>query len=333
MRIRLSMPSGTLTPEAINAALEAVTLTNESLLQTGKYPTAKQAIAGGVRWKAEPPGDEHFDIAPTVLGRMWGDCDDLAPYHAASLRVTGEDEEARAIVKKTGPKRWHALVQRSDGSIDDPSKWAGMPSKGKGPRFAPVLSPLVVGGIPEGRLAVHTAPFKGQRYARVDIPHMVPCDMALASCARGANEQQALLRALQGARVMGEAICCGPDTMGRIVGAEALLTCETPEDVYRVLRGLDFVSPQLAEDVVGFLGTGSLFDAAGKMAGGALKASPLGSLFGGGGAPPIPAGGGAAPGGGAGGGWGPSGGGGSKSGRGGANNWLINTPPPIIVRY
>ena len=328
MRIRLSMPSGAVTPEALNSALEATTLTNEALLRTGKYPSAREAIDRGVRWRPEPPGDEHFDILPTVLGRGWGDCDDLAPYHAASLRVTGEDEDAHAFVKRTGPKRWHALVRRGDGTIDDPSLWAGMPTRDKGPRYAPVLSPLVVGGIPEGRMAIHAAPSRGQRYARVDIPHMVPCELALASCARAASSPAALLEALRGARVVGEAIGCGPDTMGRLVGAEQLMTAETPGDIVRVLRGLDFVSPQLASDVVGIadsvglFGLGPLADIAKGAAGGALS-----KILPGGGAAP------AAPGGGGGGGF-PGGGGGSPAGGGGrSNSWLINTPPPIIVRY
>ncbi|HET7378503.1 MAG TPA: hypothetical protein VFJ24_00545 [Gaiellales bacterium] len=111
----------------LDAALESVTRLNESLLKTGAVPTAKEAIRKhGIRWQPEPPGEEHFDHAGTVMQRGHGDCDDLAPHHAASLRHTGEDPGAAAVVYKSGPMRWHAVVRRSDGSIDDPSRWAGM---------------------------------------------------------------------------------------------------------------------------------------------------------------------------------------------------------------
>ena len=180
-------------------------------------------------------------------------------------------------------------------------------------------------------MAIHAAPSRGQRYARVDIPHMVPCELALASCARAASSPAALLEALRGARVVGEAIGCGPDTMGRLVGAEQLMTAETPGDIVRVLRGLDFVSPQLASDVVGmadsvgFFGVGPLLDIAKGAAGGALgKILPGGGMAAQAGQAVAPAGGGGFPG----------GGGGSPAGGGGrSNSWLINTPPPIIVRY
>ena len=129
MRIRLVVPDGDVSPGLIEPALETVTRTNVRHMRAGT-PDIRDAIAAGrVKWRPEPPGDEHFDSARTVLARGWGDCDDLAPAHAAALRYTGEDPGARAVITKSGPKRWHAVVERSDGSIDDPSRDAGM---GKG---------------------------------------------------------------------------------------------------------------------------------------------------------------------------------------------------------
>jgi len=127
MRINVAVPEAHVDAPVLDAMLESVTRLDQKLLQEGAVPTAKEAIKKhGVRWQPEPPGEEHFDHAGTVMQRGHGDCDDLAPHHAASLRHTGEDPGAKAVVYRSGPMRWHAVVQRSDGSIDDPSRWAGM---------------------------------------------------------------------------------------------------------------------------------------------------------------------------------------------------------------
>ena len=126
MRVNVAIPEAHVDAPVLNAALESVTRLNEEMLAQGEVPTFTDGLKEGIKWKPEPPGDEHFDHAATVLRRKWGDCDDLAPWQAASLRHTGEDPEARAIVRRSGPKRWHAIVRRGDGSIDDPSKAAGM---------------------------------------------------------------------------------------------------------------------------------------------------------------------------------------------------------------
>src|SRR6185369_900875 len=74
-------------------------------LERKEVPTFEKALPHGIKWKPEPPGDEHFDHAKTVLARKWGDCDDLAPWQAASLRHTGEDPGAKAVAKRSGLHR------------------------------------------------------------------------------------------------------------------------------------------------------------------------------------------------------------------------------------
>jgi bifunctional N-acetylglucosamine-1-phosphate-uridyltransferase/glucosamine-1-phosphate-acetyltransferase GlmU-like protein len=49
------------------------------------------------------------------------DCEDLAIWTAAGLRETGEDPEAYVRIVRTGRGKLHAMVQRSDGSFEDPS--------------------------------------------------------------------------------------------------------------------------------------------------------------------------------------------------------------------
>lgn len=130
MRINVAVPEANVKKPVLDAALEAVTRLNEDMIKNGQAPTSDELIQRGAIWKPEPPGQEHFDHGAIIGRRMHGDCDDWAPLHAATLRVTGEDPEARAVVKKSGHKRWHAVVQRHDGSIDDPSLAAGMPGPG-----------------------------------------------------------------------------------------------------------------------------------------------------------------------------------------------------------
>lgn len=130
MRINVAVPEANVKKPVLDAALEAVTRLNEDMIRNGQSPTSDALISAGAIWKPEPPGQEHFDHGALIGRRGHGDCDDWAPLHAATLRVTGEDPEARAVVKKSGPKRWHAVVERHDGSIDDPSLAAGMPGPG-----------------------------------------------------------------------------------------------------------------------------------------------------------------------------------------------------------
>lgn len=177
MRLRLGIPKGLSRRDmasALNAALEASTAGQAPLIASGRLPTFVQGLrAKGIRWKPEPPGDEHFDMASTVMRRGWGDCDDLAPWHAASLRATGEDEDARAVVKPSGPGRWHAVVVRGDGDIEDPSLAAGMPSRPQvngalvaGGALAPAWSPM----FPDGRMAIAVHPYLNGWAARIDAP-------------------------------------------------------------------------------------------------------------------------------------------------------------------
>ena len=220
MRINVAVPEAHVDAPVLDAALESVTRLNETLLKTGQLPTAKEAIAAGVRWKPEPPGDEHFDHAATVHKRGWGDCDDLAPYHAASLRHTGEDPGATAVVYRSGPNRWHAVTQRSDGTIDDPSKWAGMGSGVSGfdvVGYSGVLGaalplmwlpPSGVSGAYIVRPQIAMRPVRGGFQARADLPWMwrehlsdppTPSDYAMTALHTAPLASTALTGCLDGA--------------------------------------------------------------------------------------------------------------------------------------
>jgi len=176
VRVKIAIPEAHVSKPVLDAALESVTRLNEQMLASGEVPSFERMLHYGVKWRPEPPGDEHFDSADRVIKRGWGDCDDLAPAHAASLRHSGEDPGAVAVVRRSGPKRWHAVVQRSDGSIDDPSKRAGMAAGvtpgvigAAVPLMLPPLASAVVGAyILRPQIAMR--PFYGQFQARADLP-------------------------------------------------------------------------------------------------------------------------------------------------------------------
>ena len=225
MRINVAVPEAHVSAPVLNSALESVTRLNESLLKSGEVPTFDQGLHHGVRWKPEPPGQEHFDHAGTVLGRRWGDCDDLAPWHAATLRHKGIDPKATAIAQRSGPNRWHAVVQRSDGSIDDPSKRAGMGQPSIGICGAGVLplmpgsSSSVVGSVGAYLLRPQIAmrPVYGAFQARADIPwrwrdHLMhdkpsPTDIAMTALHTAPVAHTAITGAIDG--VLELAQVCG----------------------------------------------------------------------------------------------------------------------------
>jgi hypothetical protein len=220
MRINVAIPEANVKKPVLDAALEAVTRLNEDMIASGASPTSRQLIAKGARWQPEKPGDEHFDHGALINARGHGDCDDWAPLHAATLRVTGEDPGAKAIVRKSGPKRWHAIVQRSNGAIDDPSLAAGMPGPGTHGVLgaclplmaAPPASNVSGSFIATPHLALRPM---AQRHgqieswqARTDLPwHWRPTgspgDLAMVTLHQSPVSSQAVVGALRGAWRLG----------------------------------------------------------------------------------------------------------------------------------
>ena len=221
MRINVAIPEEHVTAPVLDGALETVTRLNEDLIRSGSAPPFDPA-APGVRWRPEPPGQEHFDHARMVSGRGWGDCDDLAPWHAATLRATGEDPDAEAVVRRSGEKRWHAVVRRGDGSIDDPSLDAGMPRKGRGVGVVGAVLPIMLAGPHEvgaylARPQLALRPVRDSSgqveawQARTDLPwHSLPSspsptDVAMVSLHASPVSSQAIVGACEGAIALGEA--------------------------------------------------------------------------------------------------------------------------------
>jgi hypothetical protein len=248
MRVNVAIPEAHVSRPVLDAALEATTRLNEALIKSGEVPPFRKAV-NAVRWKPEPPGDEHFDHAKVVLGRGWGDCDDLAPWHAASLRATGEDRGAKAFVKKSGPTRWHAVVQRSDGSVDDPSREAGMGRTNGvlGASLPLMMRPkasAVVGEvgtyIARPQLALRPVRDKTGQVeawqARADLPwHWVPgrspADVAMVSLHASPVSSQAVAGACNGLIDIGEANDVSDDVLDRAAAIRDMADGATWEEI------------------------------------------------------------------------------------------------------
>jgi len=172
MRIQVAVPEEHVDPHVIDAALEAVTRLDESLIRAGQSPTSHELVAKGAIWRPEHMGDEHFDHGATIASRGWGDCDDWAPLHAATLRTSGADPGAIARVVPSGPSTFHAMVQTSDGRLlqgsEDISVMAGMKP----------LSHSVVGSGEGAAIEVHACdPHDGRIYAGSLLPTVGPLNL------------------------------------------------------------------------------------------------------------------------------------------------------------
>jgi hypothetical protein len=105
----------------VDAMLDGFVQACEVIIASGLAPPDPLDVPG-IRYQLEPPGSEDWKLPMNVIRDGWGDCEDLAGWRAAGLRVTGRDPGARCIVVKTGDHKLHAVTMLSDGSISDPSR-------------------------------------------------------------------------------------------------------------------------------------------------------------------------------------------------------------------
>jgi len=112
---------------AYAAAIEGLSNLNQHVIRSGgfDYPSIYRA---GIRYRRE--SKDIWRPINEVYKSGFGDCEDLAAARVAWLRERGE-KGARVGVYQSGPKRYHAIVIRGDGSREDPSKALGMNSKPK----------------------------------------------------------------------------------------------------------------------------------------------------------------------------------------------------------
>ncbi len=110
----------------LDVMLESLTRVNQIWLPSvAPKPIWLYSLYPYVHYEEDRPGVEKFSPASVVLPRGWGDCEDVAAWRAAELRVYyGEPATAFARLMREG--LYHALVRRADGSEEDPSKILGM---------------------------------------------------------------------------------------------------------------------------------------------------------------------------------------------------------------
>jgi hypothetical protein len=94
-------------------------------------PDTPLLYESGVRYRPED-GREEWDAIPWVLEnwrtkRQGSDCEDLAAWRAAELRVRGENASCTWVAyREPGKLVYHIRVRRGDGSLEDPSVLLGM---------------------------------------------------------------------------------------------------------------------------------------------------------------------------------------------------------------
>ena len=145
MRIELDVGEGERLIPGLRDALESLTRTDMRYLMANPrtpalYCSGAACRVHPVRYQMEPPGAEHWASIPTVLAQGWGDCEDLACWRAAELRLNGHPrayafpiELGTAPMVAGGPsvRLIHILVNRDGGcdfsQVEDPSTVLGMP--------------------------------------------------------------------------------------------------------------------------------------------------------------------------------------------------------------
>lgn len=91
------------------------------------HPDCPGIYESGVRYQREPPGQEEWQDVPNMLRSGNGDCEDLACWRVAELRISGVKARPHLTYRKVGDTfRYHVTVRHSDGRIEDPSLTLGM---------------------------------------------------------------------------------------------------------------------------------------------------------------------------------------------------------------
>jgi hypothetical protein len=88
-----------------------------------RHPRLPEMYKSGARYRRADP-DERWQLPSETHALGGGDCEDLASWRCAELRLRGA--RCRVVTKRTGPTVLHAVVEHEDGTIEDPSRKLGM---------------------------------------------------------------------------------------------------------------------------------------------------------------------------------------------------------------
>ena len=112
--------------------LEALTAANVAYLLI--HPHTPNLYESGVRYEQEPDGRDDWQDIPDTIARRMGDCEDLACWRVAELRVRGGLKRAMhgvTVSEIPGPDgklvtTFHIQVVHENGATEDPSRILGM---------------------------------------------------------------------------------------------------------------------------------------------------------------------------------------------------------------
>lgn len=104
----------------IAAVLDGFVQAAQLEIESGVVPPFPTMV-GSLRFVPEPPPSEQWLLPHQVIAAGGGDCEDYAIWTAAGYRATGRDPLAAPRLMQTGPQTLHCVVQRGDGTVEDPS--------------------------------------------------------------------------------------------------------------------------------------------------------------------------------------------------------------------
>ena len=90
-----------------------------------RHPNAPTLKASGVRYRTQDIGFEFFKMVPEIIAAGSGDCDQLAAWRAAEIRVR-YGVRAMPEVVQISPRMFHAFVRFPNGRAEDISAHLGM---------------------------------------------------------------------------------------------------------------------------------------------------------------------------------------------------------------
>lgn len=117
MRITATLPDH---GAIITAVMEGFVCAAQLEIEAGIVPPSPLLVQS-LKFIDEPAGQEDWLLPHQVMKAGGGDCEDLAFWHCAGLRATGQDPGATCVLMQTGVSRLHCVVQTSDGQIIDPT--------------------------------------------------------------------------------------------------------------------------------------------------------------------------------------------------------------------
>jgi hypothetical protein len=195
----------------------------------------------------------------------WADCEGLAAYRSAELRVSGEDPKARVAIYETAPQMYHAVVARGDDSIEDPSRLLGMKGRPVMPRNMqevntwgldwPQKSMITVGADPmphEPRMTFHRFAHKRGHSGLLRIPTVRGCVLGVTSTC--GNEDEVDSRGANMIRDISAGIISNPESLALLnpYAALGVMALQDP-NAHAMLSHLGEGGKRVAEGGMGLL--------------------------------------------------------------------------------